>query len=34
MESDGLGLDFALLHIDFVPCQDDGNVLADADKVT
>lgn len=34
MESDSLGLYMALLHIDFITCQDDRNVLADADKVT
>jgi hypothetical protein len=33
VEGDGLGLDFALFHVDFVAAQDDGNVLADADQV-
>ena len=34
VECDCLGLDFALLHIDFVTAQNNGNVLADTDKVT
>ena len=34
MEGNGLGLDLALLHIDLVAAEDDGNVLADADKIT
>ena len=34
MESDGLGLDLALLDIDFVTAKDDWNVLADTDEVT
>jgi hypothetical protein len=33
MEGDGLGLDFALFHVDFVAAQDDGHVFADADEV-
>lgn len=33
MEGDGLCLDFALLHIDLVTAEDDGNVLADTDEV-
>jgi len=34
VESDGLGLDLALLDIDLVTAEDDWNVLADTDKVT
>ena len=34
MESDGLGLDFALLNVDLVAGQDDRDVFADADEVT
>jgi len=34
MEGDGLGLDFALLNIDFVTAEDDGHVFANSDKVT
>lgn len=34
MEGDGLGLDLALLHIDLVTAQNDGDVLADTDEVT
>lgn len=34
MESDGLGLDLALLHIDLVTAENDGDVLANADQVT
>ena len=34
MESDGLGLDLALLHVDLVAAEDDGDVLADTDQVT
>lgn len=34
MEGDGLGLDLALLHIDLVAAQHDGDVLADTDEVT
>lgn len=34
MEGDGLGLDLALLHIDLVTAQDDGDVLANTDEVT
>jgi hypothetical protein len=33
VESDGLGLDFALLNIDLVAGQNDGDVLADADEI-
>ena len=34
MEGDGLGLDLALLDVDLVAGQDDGDVLANADQVT
>lgn len=34
MEGDGLGLDLALLHVDLVTAQNDGDVLADTDEVT
>jgi hypothetical protein len=34
MESDGLGLDLALLHIDLVTAKNDGNVLANSDEIT
>lgn len=34
MESDGLGLDLALLHIDLVTAENDGNVLANSDEIT
>ena len=34
MESDGLGLHLALLDINFVADQDDGDVFANADQVT
>ena len=34
VESDGLGLDLALLDVDLVAGQDNGNVLANADQVT
>ena len=34
MEGDGLGFDFALLDVDFVAAEDDGDVFADADEVT
>lgn len=34
MESDGLGLHFTLLDIDFVPAKDDWDLFADTDKVT
>jgi hypothetical protein len=33
VEGDGLGLDFALLHIDLVAGEHDGDVLADADEI-
>lgn len=34
MKSDGLGLDFALLDINFVAAENDGDVFADANKIT
>jgi hypothetical protein len=34
VESDGLGLDLALLDIDLVAAENDGNVLAHTDQVT
>ena len=34
VEGDGLGLDFALLDVDFVAGENDGNVFANAHKVT
>ena len=34
MEGDGLCLDLALLHVDLVSAQDDGDALADTDEVT
>lgn len=34
VEGDGLGLDLALLHVDLVTAEDDGDVLADTDEVT
>jgi hypothetical protein len=34
VEGDGLGLDLALLHVDLVTGEDDGDVLADTDEVT
>jgi hypothetical protein len=34
VEGDGLGLDLALLDIDFVAGEDNGDVLADTDKIT
>ena len=34
MEGDGLGLHLALLNIDLVSAQNDGNVLADTDEIT
>ena len=33
VEGDGLGLDLALLDVDLVTGEDDGDVLADADKI-
>lgn len=34
VEGDGLGLDLALLDIDLVSGQDNGDVLANADEIT
>lgn len=34
VEGDGLGLDLALLHIDLVTAENDGDVLADTDEIT
>jgi len=34
VEGDGLGLDLALLYVDFVSSEDDGDVLADANEIT
>lgn len=34
VEGDGLGLNLALLNIDLVTGQNDGDVLADTDEVT
>lgn len=34
MESDGLGLDLALLDIDLVSAEDNGDVFADPDQIT
>jgi hypothetical protein len=34
VEGDGLGLDLALLNVDLVTSQDDGDVFADTDEVT
>lgn len=34
MEGDGLGLHLALLDVDLVTAEDDGDVLADTDEVT
>ena len=34
VEGDGLGLDLALLNVDLVTGQDDGDVLADTDEIT
>ena len=33
MEGDGLGLDLALLHVDLVTGENDGDVLADTDEI-
>jgi hypothetical protein len=33
VECDGLGLDFALLDVDLVAAEDNGNVFADADEI-
>ena len=34
MESDGLGLDLSLLHIDLVTAENNGDVLANSDEIT
>lgn len=34
VEGNGLGLHLALLHVDLVAAEDDGDVLADTDEVT
>lgn len=34
MEGDRLGLDLALLDVDLVTAEDDGDVLTDTDEVT
>lgn len=34
VEGDGLGLDLALLDVDLVAGEDDGDVLANTDKIT
>lgn len=34
MEGNGLGLNLALLHVDLVATEDDGDVLANTDEVT
>lgn len=34
VEGDGLGLDLALLDIDLVTAENDGNVLTDTDEIT
>ena len=34
VEGDSLGLDLALLHIDLVTAENDGNVLANSDEIT
>lgn len=34
VESNRLGLDFALLHVDLVAAEDDRNVLANTDEIT
>ena len=34
MESDGLGLDLALLDIDLVTTENNGDVLANSDEIT
>ena len=33
VERDGLGLDLALLHVDLVAAEDNGNVFANADQI-
>lgn len=34
VEGDSLGLDFSLLDVDLVTTEDDGDTLADTDKIT
>lgn len=34
MERNGLGFDLAFLHVDLISSEDDGNILADSNKVT
>jgi hypothetical protein len=34
VESDGLGLDLALLNIDLVTAENNGDVLANSDEIT
>jgi hypothetical protein len=34
MEGNGLGLDFALLDVNLVAGQNDGNIFADTDEIT
>jgi hypothetical protein len=34
VEGDGLGFDFALLDVDLVAAEDDGNAFADTDEIT
>jgi hypothetical protein len=34
VEGDGLGLDLALLHVNLVTAENNGDVLADTDEVT
>lgn len=34
VEGNGLGLDLALLNVHLVAAEDDGNILADTNKVT
>lgn len=34
VEGNGLGLDFALLNVHLVAAEDDGDILADTNKVT
>jgi hypothetical protein len=34
VEGDGLGLDLALLYVDLVSTEDDGDVFADTDQIT
>lgn len=34
VEGNGLGLDFALLNVHLVAAEDDGDILADTNKIT